>query len=412
MLKSPDVQLKRHLSEHLINNSNDLEKMVFIAGPRQCGKTTLVRALGSQLGFKNIAYLNWDRLADQRIIRDIHFTYFRELMANSEQKPLILFDELHKYRGWKTFLKGYYDTFHKDLATIVTGSARLDIYRRGGDSLFGRYWLYHLYPLSLSELLGVMNPGPPSLFKMSESQHQQQIFDNLFHSGGFPDPYLHGTPNYHRRWVRMRRERLIKEDLRDLSRIQDLAYVENLMELILASVGSTLSLNSLRESLDVSYNAVKTWVKWLEQIYYCFRVDPYAKKLARGFKKEGKYFPYDWSELEDDAKKFESFIAMHLKKSVDYWNDSGEGDFKLCFVRDHEKHEVDFLLLKNKKPWMLVECKLSSDDIPVSLHYMAERLHTEHNVLVNASSDPGRSRVYKSGKYWVTGAGAFLRYFV
>jgi len=236
--------------------------------------------------------------------------------------------------------------------------------------------------------------------------------ERLLTFGGFPEPLLAGSETLHRRWKRMRRERLIKEDLRDLSKIHDLSHIENLMDLVIASVGSTLSLNSLRESLDVSYNAVRTWLQWLEAIYYCFRIAPYSKRIARGLKKEAKHFLFDWSEVADPGGRFENMVAVHLKKSIDFWNDTGVGEFDLCYVRDLEKREVDFLILREKKPWMLIECKLKDDALPRALLHMAMQLKPQHTVLVTQEEQAGRYRVAGDLRVWSTGASSFLRNFV
>ena len=323
-----------------------------------------------------------------------------------------MFDELHKYPKWKSYLKGYFDTFRNQLATIVTGSARLDVYRHGGDSLLGRYWLIHLNPFSLSEVAGNMNPRPPDELSGESNKEDIETLKSLMRWGGFPEPFLSRSDAMHRRWLTMRRERLIQEDLRDLSKIHDLSHIDNLMDLVIESVGSILSVNSLRESLQVSYNAVKTWLGWLETIYYCFRIPPYSKSIARALKKEAKYFLFDWSEVTDPGARFENMIAMHLKKSVDFWNDVGEGTFALHYVRDLEKREVDFLVLRDKKPWMLVECKLQGDDIPKSLHHMTTALKPIHSVLVTSEEIAAKYRVVNEKKYWVTGAAAFLKHFV
>ncbi len=403
---------RRYLGTHLLAHPEDLKKMVFVAGPRQVGKTTLLQDIGPQLGYKNIAYLNWDRPVDRKPVRDIHYTFFKEEIANAKTKPLIIFDELHKYPKWKAFLKGYFDSFRDDLATFVTGSARLDVYRRGGDSLLGRYWLLHLHPFSVNELLGRMNPSPPAELSSGTDAETKAALESLLKFGGFPEPLLEGKDAFHRRWKRMRRERLIKEDLRDLSKIHDLSHIENLMDLVIATVGSTLSINSLRESLDVSYNAVRTWLKWLEAIYYCFRIAPYSKQIARGLKKEAKFFLFDWSEIVDPGARFENMVAVHLKKSIDFWNDTGAGEFDLYYVRDLEKREVDFLILREKKPWMLIECKLKGDELPRSLLHMASALTPRHTVLVTQEEQEGRYRVAGDLRVWVTGAAAFLRSFV
>lgn len=403
---------QRYLGDYLLAHPDELDKMVFIAGPRQVGKTTLLQSIASLLGYEQIAYLNWDSAKDRPPIRDIHYTFFNEQVANAKNKPLIIFDELHKYPKWKSFLKGYFDTFHAQLATFVTGSARLDIYRRGGDSLLGRYWLLHLNPFSMNEVLGKMNPLPPDKFISDAIAGAKEVVESLLQFGGFPEPFLSASSTLHRRWCRLRRKRLIKEDLRDLSKIHDLTHIENLMDLVIASTGSTLSVNSLRESLNVSYNAVNTWLKWLEAIYYCFRISPYFKQVARGLKKEGKYYLFDWSEVLDPGARFENMVAMHLRKSVDFWNDTGIGDFDLRFVRDLEKREVDFLILRDKKPWMLIECKLQGDEIPASLLHIASSVNPQHIVLVTRQEQSGRYRVLSEKRIWVSGAASFLFHFL
>ena len=404
-----DMMQKRYLGRYLLEHPHNLDKMVFIAGPRQVGKTTLVQSLGPKLGFKNVLYLNWDRPKDRIPIRDINYTVFREEVENAQGRPLVIFDELHKYPKWKSFLKGYYDTFKKDLPAFVTGSARLDVYRRGGDSLLGRYWLFHLNPFSVGEMLKGKIFAPPKELTLTSDKEAQKAFEILMERGGFPEPLFSEDSTTGPRWRRMRRDILIREDLRDLSKIHDVGHVDNLMDLVIGSVGSTLSLNSLRESLDVSYNAVRTWLKWLEAIYYCFRIMPYSKRVARALKKECKYFLFDWSELNEKGARFENLAAMHFKKSVDFWNDIGSGSFELCYVRDLEKREVDFLILQDKKPWMLIECKYQDDEIPKSLRYLTSILRPQYSILLNGSDQPGKYRFWGDTKYLVV---AFLKNFV
>lgn len=402
----------RYLGSYFLAHPEELDKMVFVVGARQVGKTTLLEYVGPKLGFSDINYLNWDRPKDRVPIRDIQFNFFNEKLVNSKDRPLIILDELHKYPKWKSFLKGYYDTFKSNLATFVTGSARMNVYRRGGDSLLGRYWLLHLHPFSVSEVVGNMNPLPPKILQAGDLRDSEDAFSSLLKWGGFPEPFLKGSDAHHRRWIKMRREILIREDLRDLSKIHDLTHIENMMDLVIASVGSLLSVNSLRETLDVSYNAVKSWLRWLEAIYYCFRISPYSKSIAKGLKKESKYFLHDWSEIQDAGARFENMIAVHLKKSVDFWNDTGVGNFDLNFVRDVSKREVDFLILQDKRPWMLIECKTSGNDIPSSLQYMTKILKPEFSVLVTSENQKGQYRVIDGGKYWFSGASDFLTMFV
>lgn len=406
------MEKTRYLETYFSKKPDNFEKMVFVVGPRQVGKTTLLTHIAQKLDPKKTktTILNWDRSEDRKIIKTPNLDFFKTLLAN-QKKPVVIFDEIHKYKNWKTFLKGYSDTFLKKITTLITGSARLDVYRRGGDSLLGRYWLFSLHPLSLGELLGNL-PSPFQKLSGSSSSHVSNLYHRLFRFGGFPEPYLKGSAAHHRRWVAMRCERLLKEDLRDLSRVEDLSNVEQIMFHVRESVGSTLSFNSIREKMNVSFNAVKVWMKWLEMLYYCFRISPYSKNITKGLTKEGKYFLYDWSELADEGSRFENLVAVHLKKTVDFWNDTGAGNFGLFYVRDQQKREVDFLITQENKPWILVESKLSEKQIPSPLVYMGETLKVPHRVLVTHTNDEGRFQVVKDFSYWVTGAPAFLANFV
>lgn len=409
------IYQKRYLDQYLIKNKSFLEKMVFIPGPRQVGKTTLLFSLAKQLGYspKEIHLFNWDRKKDSKQIRSFDLTFFEELIANKKnKKPVVLFDEIHKFSKWKTYLKGYFDTVTNNIITLVTGSARLDIYRRGGDSLLGRYWLYHLNPFSLSEALHQYSILPFTQLKNSSHSYLYQTYQTLYHFGGFPEPFLKKNPSHHNQWHRLKKERLLREDLRDLSNIKELEDIEILMGLIKNCVGSTLSLNSLREQLEVSYNAVKNWVKWLESLYYCFKLPPYTKKVTRALKKDKKYYLYDWSELKDESARFENMVAVHLKKSVDYWNDTGVGNFELFYVRNQQKEEVDFLVVYNENPWLLVEAKFKKEQIPKSLIVMSQSIKPTHSVLVTHGEEEGSYQVINHQKYWVTGACHFLSNFV
>ncbi len=405
--------ITRYLETYLSQNKNDFEKMIFIAGPRQIGKTTLLENLAKVHKGSSVHYLNWDNLKSQAPIRDIQYTYFEELRANAKQKPYIIFDELHKYPKWKSFLKGFFDTFKNDFFIAVTGSAKMNIYRRGGDSLLGRYWLLRFNPLSLNELLGhdVLSV-PISLNIDPVSKKDWGIYEKLFEFGGFPDPFIKADKRHHTRWIASRNEKLVLEDLRDLSRIHDLNHVANLMQLLAGRAGGLLSVNSLREDLNTNYQSLKIWINWLEALYYCFTIKPYSKKISNSLKKEPKIYLTEWSEIKEPGTCFENMMAVMLKKSVEFWNDIGSGRFELFFVRDTQKREVDFLITSDQKPWMLVECKLSAQEVPDSLYYYQNLLKPEHTLLVTHGSQGGIWKVKNHQKVLVLGAPEFLQNFV
>lgn len=345
-------------------------KMAFIAGPRQVGKTTLALQLLEATG--GGGYFNWDDVEFKRQwIKD------PKVLVPQAVGPrkMFVFDELHKAPRWKSSLKGVYDLRHAYADILVTGSAKLDIFRRGGDSLLGRYFLLRMHPFSLGELSGSI-AKPDELEKLLKGPlaSAKDIFERLFQFGGFPDPYLKADPALWNLWRRMRHERLVREDLLALTQTHEVALIESCAALLPEKVGSPFSIQSLAEDLGVSHPTTKRWLTWLSQLFYLHFVPTYSKKLSRSLRKQPKAYLWDWSEVKDEGHRFENMCAGHLLKSCHFWTDSGLGKFDLCYVRDKEKREVDFLVTWDGKPWLLAECKSSDTNIATSLLYYAKIL--------------------------------------
>ena len=317
-------------------------KMVFVAGPRQVGKTTL--ALGVPGGKQG--YLNWDvAMHRERILRG-------ELPGGR----LWAFDEIHKYRRWRNHLKGLYDGRPLGQRILVTGSGRLDLYRFGGDSLQGRYHLLRLHPFSAAEL-GLATPAE---------------LRDLLRLGGFPEPYLGGSETEARRWSREYRTLLVREEVAALERIQDLGHLELLLMRLPDLVGSPLSINALREDLQVSHKTVASWLDALERLYALFRLSPFGAPRIRAVKKAQKHYHLDWSVVPRDPARFENLVACHLLKWVHYRQDTQGRDLELRYFRDVEGREVDFVVAEGRDARLLVECKWDDDAIDRNLRYLKE----------------------------------------
>ncbi len=366
-----DLLKTRHLEPYILEDLQ--KKMVFLGGPRQVGKTTLARNITQH--FKHSIYLNWDRRDHRRRILD---------MVWPEETEFLVFDEIHKSHGWKSQIKGIWDTREAQQKILVTGSSRLDIFRRGGDSLLGRYHYYRLHPFSLFEL---ENSKPPL---RTFSKHAPILtFDKtgknieaLFHLGGFPEPLLSGQERTLKRWQKERFERLFREDIRAIENIQQFSKMELLAEMLPSRVSSPLSLSSLSVDLEISDKTLKNWLEILLRNYYLFSVPPYHKRLERALKKETKYYLWDWSEIAQEGPRFENMIASHLLKYCHLQQDLFGLKVELFFVRDREKREVDFLIVWEKKPWLLVECKLSEADGLGTLAFFGDKLDVPNRFLV------------------------------
>lgn len=325
------------------------KKMVFIGGPRQVGKTTLSLNFLNPATPKNPGYYNWDRPQDKSLILKNEF---------SLDSKILVFDEIHKYKNWRNLVKGLYDKNYEDHKFIVTGSARLDYFRKGGDSLLGRYRYYRLHPFSLSELS--KNPSKEDLAQ-------------LLKFGGFPEPLFDGTEKSHRFWVKERLNRVVNEDLRDLENIKEITLVSLLAEILPTKVGSPLSLKSLQEDLQVSQPTVGRWIQALCNMYYCYQIAPYGAPKIRAVKKLQKLYLWDWSQVEDEAFRFENLVASHLLKYCHYIEDTEGFNMELRYLRDTDLREIDFVVLKNKKPLFAVECKTGDRSLSPHIQYFKER---------------------------------------
>ncbi|MFN9065891.1 MAG: ATP-binding protein [Bdellovibrionales bacterium] len=359
----------RYLSQALKKLSLDRHKMAFISGPRQVGKTTLSKSFKSS--FDVFIYKNWDESDFRKLwVKSPNQIKNEFDLAKFNQTRLLVLDEIHKSKSWKQKLKGIYDELSDQIQILVTGSARLNVFKKGSDSLMGRYLHFRLHPFSLGELSETSPLLPEdwkkSLFKkpqQASNKSNLEILKRLMNFSGFPEPYFANSDNILRIWRRGRTEKIIREDLRDLSRLPELSQVEMLTSLLPSKVGSPLSVQSLREDLEVSHDTVKRWLQYLKELYYFFEVKPWTKSVTRTLKKEGKIYLYDWTELSEEGIKFENLVACHLMKACHFWTDTGEGDFDLFYLRNKEKQEIDFLIVKDKKPWLALECKLKDTSI-------------------------------------------------
>ena len=381
----------RDLQATLVADLERHDKMLFVAGPRQTGKTTLAKMLMETRAASR--YWNHD-IPEDRLRLTRAPSFFQEIDRARGVKPLVVFDELHRYRQWKAYLKGAFDDAHADFSFLVTGSGRLDLYRTGGDSLAGRYFLHRLFPLtigelatvprrSLEEFLGAPDELPAAA---AASRDAWRSLDTL---SGFPEPFTTGDESFYRRWAQTYRHQVIREDIRDLTHVHQVSQIETLAALLRERVGALLSTNALREDLKTAFDTVKNWLEILQNFYVVFLLTPWQGSLVRALRKEPKLYFYDWAAVHDPAARFENLVAVHLLRAVTAWTEAGAGEFALHFVRDREKSEVDFLLVRGKEPLVLVEAKLQETEPAPALIKMKRALGVPAVQLVNT---PGISR--------------------
>lgn len=397
----------RTISRYLDTYLKSYRKMVFLSGPRQVGKTTLAKTYSEENG--GGVYFNWDVITDQKKLAKTPYFFEEE---NRTPSNIVHFDEIHKYAGWKNYLKGAYDKYKDEFLFIVTGSGRLDLFKKGGDSLMGRYISLPLFPFSLNEIFErfigfdefkvCLKEGPPA------GGSSKAEIDALFEFGGFPEPLLRGEKSFYNLWQQERKMQLVRSDIRDATNIRDISLLEMLSHLISERIGSPLSMNALREDLGVAFETVRDWIRILAQFYYLFQVHPFTGSLTRTLRKETKTYLFDWAEIDDPAVRFENFTASHLLKAVKTWKSTGEGDLKLHYIRDKEKREVDFVIVEKRKPVCLIEAKLTDETCSRHLLYYQEKLDVP--VAVQLLFKGGvLKKMKKNGKLqWVMSADRWL----
>lgn len=342
--------LMRYLSPFI---TDDLKKkMVFLGGPRQVGKTHLAKSLLSHSLDSHPAYLNWDDDDAKRKIRAKEWP---------KSESLIILDEIHKFKGWRNLVKGFYDTLKNTHAFLITGSAKLDHFRKGGDSLLGRYYYYRLHPFSLPEL-----------------KYRPGSMEKLLKYGGFPEPLFGEDERTLRRWHTQRLSRLVRQDLVSLETVKDVEKVYQLAEELPTKVGAPLSIKSLSRDIEVDFKTLKRWLQILDGLYYSFQISPYGAKKIRAVKKEQKLYLWDWSQVEEVGYRFENLVASHLLKFCHFREDTEGHAMELRFIRDTDKREVDFVVLQNKKPLFAVECKTGEKALSPAVRYFSERTPIPH----------------------------------
>lgn len=356
-------------------------KMIFVAGPRQVGKTTMLEDFLASKGCSSLLF-NWDTPRVKAAYRDDPTFFESEARSLRQEKKdvWIALDEIHKRVKWKDILKGYYDQFHTEFRFAISGSARLDLFRRTGDSLIGRYFLFHLHPFSFSEMGRrafedlflwhelIKNEKWDGLFDLIAGQQPlpYDMWEQMYEFGPFPEPLLKGDKVFSSLWHSDYLSLYLKEEIRDLTRIADIDGVQTLVHLLPNRIGSILSINSLKEDLSVSHGTVKAWLESLIRLYLIFSLSPWQRKVHKSIKKEKKYYLYDWSYIQEENKggRFENMVAVGLHRLCNMLRENGLGPYELFFVRDLAKREVDFLIAKGHVPAVLIETK--TDDLKIS----------------------------------------------
>lgn len=351
-------------------------QMRFITGPRQSGKTTLSKLKLQKEHTEKLYYL-WDLRSVRNRYKENELFFTEDALTLKKKKAWVCFDEIHKMPKWKNIIKGIYDTTYDDYRFVITGSAKLDISKKAGDSLSGRYFAFHLFPLSLGELKdpkGLIRIPPDDSLKFIHERLDkvpskgEDLLSSLMEYSGFPEPFLRQSKKFYKKWSEDYTDRVINEDIGALTRIIDKEYLYDLYRLLPEMTGSPISEHSLASHLELSSPTIKNYLRRLNEFYLVFKVSPYSRNIKRALLKAPKCYLYNWSIVKDEGKRFENYVACELNASLQLWQEASGEKYSLFYIRDKEKHETDFLIVREDKPWLLVETKYS--DSPIETHHL------------------------------------------
>jgi len=381
------IAMERMVGTYIFDAEMTANKMIFLTGPRQVGKTTFAKMWLESIGLED-TYFNWD---DPSVMMEYKKNplYFRNVINEKiVNKPVpLVFDEIHKHTAWRDILKGLFDTNQERIQLLVTGSSRLGFVRKSGDSLIGRYFSYQMFPLGLPEVMGdfsyLLQDECPftdgeSLIRLAREADTEAAIDGLeqlLTLGGFPEPFLKGSDRFHRRWQNDYKALLTKEEVRDFSRIQDIRGLETMVEILPTKVGSNLSIPSLVNVLNVSHKTIKNWIEVLQGVYLVFTISPWHRNIKRSIIKEKKLYFFEWPLVLESGLRFENFLAVNLLRMAVRFTEIGLGNFKVFYIRDKEKREVDFALVKDNKPVALFEAKESDSHISKPGRFYSKKMN-------------------------------------
>jgi predicted AAA+ superfamily ATPase len=347
--------MKRYCEKFIIDDLK--KKMVFIGGPRQVGKTTLGKRLLKEDHIQG-QYFNWDRDEDRKALLKKQW---------KQDSSLIIFDELHKYPRWKRWIKGVWDSRETDQTYLVTGSARLDVYKRGGDSLMGRYHYWRLHPLSLDELPTGMS--------------REEGFKRMLAQGGFPEPFLSMDEREARRWRRERFDRILNEDIRDLEQIREIQLLHFFVDALKNRVAGLVTLSNIAADLEISPKTAKKWLTLTEKMYICFAIYPHTKNVPRSILKPPKVYFFDTGDVDgDEGARLENLVATHLLKRLHFLEDYHGYKCSLHYIRDKDGREVDFVVKVNGEVTDLIEVKWKEKKISTALLYYKNLLNPKKTI--------------------------------
>jgi len=194
-----------------------------------------------------------------------------------------------------------------------------------------------------------------------------ETYGHLYQYGPFPEPFLRQNERFSRKWHQDYFSLVIRQDLKDISKVSELDKIEHLLFLIPSRIMSPLSMANLARELEVAHTTVKSWLEQLKRLYLLFPVEPWAKKISRSLKKEKKWYFLDWYYAPEGAARLENMVATYLFRACLALTDMGYGKYQLFYTRTLEKKEIDFVVALDNQPILALEVKTGDAQLSAAL---------------------------------------------
>lgn len=348
-MSDPDFYL-RQLRPQVVEALAD-SPVVLIHGPRQCGKTTLARALGDELGF---AYFTFD----DDVLREGATTDPVGFVAELPERAVL--DEVQRVPGIFTSLKAEVDSRRQPGRFLLTGSANVLLVPRLADSLAGRMEILRLHPLAQAELAGVVPRFLADLFgggfKAGRSgEREGRRLTERVAAGGFPAALARAPGRRRSAWYLDYADTLIQRDIRDLARISALEALPRLLALAAGQTACLVNISELAAPFQVSRPTIREYVTLLSRIFLLEELPPWHSNRSKRLIKTPKLhlgdtglacalLGLDAKTLGEDRTTFghllETFVFQELRRHAG-WHDE---PITFSHFRDKDQVEVDLVL--------------------------------------------------------------------
>src|SRR3989344_2502541 len=271
-----------------------MPQIVAFTGLRRVGKTTLMRKIvedyiKNNFGNKKILYFSFDEYKEEKIVSVIKEYEDISGFDLRKEKVLFLLDEIQKVKDWENQIKILYDTYKPNIKFIISGSETLFIRRKSKETLAGRIFEFKIEPLTFKEFLKFKNQEyrPIGIYMKT----LRKLFNDYIHIQGFPE--LIDVQDYEiiNKYIKEGIiEKIIFRDIQESEKINDIAVVHSLLNIIINKPGQIIEITDISNQLGISRQTISIYLKYLEDAFLIKKLYNFSKSRRKVERKLKKYY--------------------------------------------------------------------------------------------------------------------------